>query len=580
MKIARGTPEKPYSYVEGETYYFAVASRHATKGFLALFSPGDATPQQEFPLYRDGDIWHLSLEDVQLPLEYAFRFEGPQERLFQPETFLLDPSAKRLNAPCEWGAPHPPLRGLLEPQLRSIPQLGSDPSEWIVYELHVRGMTGGGGFQELSSSIPYLQNLGVTAVELLPIHAFNETTHPHFPKLCNFWGYQTVSYFAPMNAFGSLEDLQACVSAFHEAGIAVIMDVVFNHTNEGNTTSYYESFRGIDNDTYYMMHAPSDYYNYSGCGNTFNCNHPLVSPLIIESLCYWVETFGIDGFRFDLASILTRGEDGTPLETPPLLKAMQQEPRLAKTKLIAEPWDCGGLYQVGKFPPPWSEWNGTFRDSIRRFLNKQGSGEMAAKAFSGSQHLYDGRQADASVNFVTAHDGFTLYDLTAYNEKHNEANKEGNRDGETHNESWNCGVEGETDDPTIQEIRNQQMRNFFTLLLLSKGMPMLWMGDEVAFSRNGNNNAWCHDNELNYPNLDERHPLYSYVQELITIRKKHISPESKYTYQAEEGPFFQCCIDDSIHIVASGHTEPHTYTCMRSGEMNAIPPHTVVFSSA
>jgi isoamylase len=384
--------------------------------------------------------------------------------------------------------------------------------------MHVRGFTRHissglaeqtrGTYAGLIEKIPYLQQLGITAVELLPVFQFDAQDCP--PGQTNYWGYAPISFFAPhaayssrRDALGPIKEFRDLVKALHRAGIEIILDVVFNHTAEGGERGPTLSFRGIDNLTYYMLEdGGSRYANYSGCGNTLNCNHPIVSRLIVDSLRYWVEEMHVDGFRFDLASILSRDASGQPLPNPPVLWAIESDPALAGTKLLAEAWDAAGLYQVGNFVgDAWKEWNGRFRDDVRDFFRGQpGAVRRIADRMVGSPEIYGHkeREVEQSVNFVTCHDGFTLNDLVSYNEKHNEANGEGNRDGANDNRSWNCGVEGPTDDPVIEKLRNRQVKNYLTTTLLSLGVPMILMGDEVRHSQRGNNNAYCQDNEVSW----------------------------------------------------------------------------------
>ena len=388
----------------------------------------------------------------------------------------------------------------------------------IIYEMHVRGFTRHpssgvgektrGTYAGLIEKIPYLKELGITAVELLPIHAFDAQDCP--PGVVNYWGYAPICYFAPHQAYSSRQDplgpvdeFRDMVKALHRAGIEVILDVVFNHTAEGNQDGPTLCYRGIDNAIYYILEPDRTCYsNYTGCGNTLNGNNPIVRRMIVDSLRYWVTEMHVDGFRFDLASILSRDAKGHVLPNPPVLWDIESDPALAGTKLIAEAWDAAGLYQVGSFVgDSWKEWNGRFRDDLRDFFRGEpGSVSRIADRMLGSHEVYGHkkREAEQSVNFVTCHDGFTLNDLVSYNEKHNEANGESNRDGANDNKSWNCGHEGPTDDPAIEELRNRQVKNFMTVTMLSLGVPMILMGDEVRRSQGGNNNLYCHDNELNW----------------------------------------------------------------------------------
>ncbi len=414
--------------------------------------------------------------------------------------------------------------------------------------MHVRGFTRDdsskvqhpGTYLGLIEKIPYLKELGVNAVELLPIHEFNEKEAVQInpltkQKLCNYFGYSTVNFFSPMNRYASqsnqdkaLIEFKTMVRELHKNGIEVILDVVYNHTFEGNHQGPVLSFRGFDAPAYYMIDAQGNYLNFSGVGNTVNCNHPVSWELILQSLRYWVTEMHVDGFRFDLASILTRGENGAPLAYPPMVEAISRDPILSHTKLIAEAWDAGGLYQVGGFyhGTRWSEWNGKYRDVVRRFIKGTPGHKMAfATALCGSQDLYGwGRAPICSVNFITAHDGFSLADLVTYNEKHNESNGEENRDGFDHNDSWNCGIEGHSLNKKIVNLRERQIRNFHFALMISQGIPMVLMGDEYAHTRHGNNNTWCQDNELNWflwNRLDIRPGFNRFFRSLIQFRKDH-----------------------------------------------------------
>jgi glycogen operon protein len=427
----------------------------------------------------------------------------------------------------------------------------------IVYEMHVRGFTQHpssgvaegtrGTFAGLIEKIPYLQGLGITAVELLPIFQFDPQDCP--PGLVNYWGYAPVSFFAPHHAYASRQDPLGCldefrdmVKALHRAGIEVILDVVFNHTAEGDHRGPTLSFRGLDNTTYYMLEKDRSLYcNYSGTGNTLNANHPVVRRMILDSLKYWVEEMHVDGFRFDLASILARDGSGNPIPHPPVLWDIESDPALAGTKLIAEAWDAAGFYQVGSFiGDSWKEWNGKFRDDLRDFFRgAPGAAAKAADRLVGSPEIYShkGREAEQSVNFVTCHDGFTLSDLVSYNDKHNEANREDNRDGERDNRSWNCGVEGPTNDPAVEKLRNQQVKNFLTVTAVSLGVPMILMGDEVRRSQSGNNNAYCLDNEtswLDWGLLEKHADIHRFVT-LLNERRglRALGPEQRRTTLGE-----------------------------------------------
>jgi len=434
----------------------------------------------------------------------------------------------------------------------------------VIYEMHVRGFTrhesatvaSPGSFRGVIEKIPYLQKLGITAVELLPVTEFDEADNYRKNPLSgeslhNFWGYHPLSFFAPKAAYAvemtvgsQVNEFKEMVKALHAAGIEVILDMVFNHTGEGNEKGRTLSLRGLDNSVYYIIDPESgDYANYSGCGNTVNCNHPVVRDLIIDALCYWVTEMHVDGFRFDLASILGRGSDGEVLTNPPLLERIAGNPLLANTKLIAEAWDAAGLYQVGSFPNfgRWAEWNGKFRDDIRRFVRgDKGMVPILATRLSGSSDLYqdDGRAPYHSINFVTSHDGFTLADLVSYEVKHNEANGEYGADGDDNNFSANHGVEGPSIDPAICSLRAQQLRNFATLLILAHGVPMLLAGDEMGRSQNGNNNGWCQDNELcwlNWDDLEQNRDLHQFFCDLIAFRQYHALLRPRHFEGEENG---------------------------------------------
>ena len=542
---------------------FSVFSNHAERATLVLFRPGEPEPFTEIPFppeFRVGNAFTVQVYDVDpAALEYGYRLDGPNDpehgHRFDHARILLDPYAKSISGRDEWRGDSP-LKQTLYPHRARIVQSNFDwhgdtplhtPLEdLIIYEMHVRSFTAHpssgvrhpGTYAGMIEKIGYLKELGINCVELMPIFDFDEWEHwrenPDTGEmLVNYWGYSTVGFFAPKAGFavahdgGEVNELKNLVKALHENGIEVILDVVYNHTGEGNENGPTISFRGIDNQTYYMLTPEGYYYNFSGTGNTFNCNHPVVTQFILDSLRYWVTEYHVDGFRFDLASILARDTNGAPLGDPPLLKILAHDPILGRTKLIAEPWDAGGLYHVGEFPSygRWSEWNGKYRDCIRKFLKgDEGQVEEMIQRLMGSPDLYPDRGALASINFVTAHDGFTLADMVAYNDKHNEANLEDNQDGFNDNNSWNCGVEGDTDDPAINELRRRQMKNAFTLLMVSRGIPMFLMGDEVARSQKGNNNTYCQDTELNwldYGAREQHGDLYRFCQRMIEFRKAH-----------------------------------------------------------
>lgn len=541
---------------------FTITSVGATSCELLLFHWHEEEPFAVLPFpesYRIGSVYSmivfgLNIED----LEYAYRMDGPYDPqkglLFDKSKYLLDPYAKAVTGQSEWGVTRTKKDQYRARVVRDTfdwgkeGQLQTPMEDLIIYELHVRGFTKDassgvrhpGTFAGLKEKIPYLKSLGVNAVELMPIFEFDELRdHRKMDgkELLDYWGYNTVSYFSPNTSYSSRKEenregwqLKDLISELHKNGIEVILDVVFNHTAEGNENGPFFSFKGIDNNIYYMLTPEGYYYNFSGCGNTLNCNHPIVRNMILDCLRYWTTTYRIDGFRFDLASILGRNEDGSPMSQPPLLQSLAFDPILSNVKLIAEAWDAGGLYQVGSFPSwnnRWIEWNGKYRDDLRSFLKgDDGKAGIAASRMMGSQDLYPIplRGANASVNFLNCHDGFTLYDMYAYNEKHNEKNGWGNTDGANDNCSWNCGTEGETDDPKINALRRRMMKNAVLTLMCSRGTPMFFMGDEFGNSQQGNNNAYCQDNEitwLNWNDLEKNQDIFKFFQYMIQFRKEH-----------------------------------------------------------
>jgi len=566
--IVRGHPRPFGVSLLAEAVNFAVFSRHAQMVSLVLYRPGDLEPLVEFPLdpivNRTGDVWHIGLQGLVPGFEYGYRVTGDPENTspvhrFDAGRVALDPYAKAISGPSLWRAAtreasrHGDWRGLLVDDhfdWELDQPLNRHLANSVIYELHVRGFTRHdssgvahpGTFSGIIEKIPYLQELGVTAVELLPVTEFDEADNYrknplNGNDLHNFWGYHPLSFFAPKAAYAvgmapdaQVREFKEMVKALHAAGIEVILDMVFNHTGEGNEKGRTLSMRGLDNSIYYIVDPKTGAYaNYSGCGNTVNCNHPVVRDLIIDALCYWVTEMHVDGFRFDLASILGRGADGEVLTNPPLLERIAGNPVLANTKLIAEAWDAAGLYQVGSFPNfgRWAEWNGKFRDDLRCFVRgDKGMVPLLATRLAGSADLYqdDGRAPYHSINFVTSHDGFTLSDLVSYATKHNEANGEFNADGDNHNSSCNHGIEGDTDDPAIMALREKQVRNFATLLILAHGVPMLLAGDEMGHNQGGNNNAWCQDNEvswLNWNNLENNRDRFTFFRNLIAFRQRH-----------------------------------------------------------
>ena len=544
---------------------FSVFARDATRIDLLLFGDRNASdPARVIPLdaprHRTYHYWHVFVPGLAAGQLYGYRAHGPfaphRGLRFDAEKLLLDPYGLAVAIPDAYSR-HPARRpgDNAASAMKSVvadPRrydwegdrpLGRPLAEIVIYEVHVRGFTRhpssgvdpvkSGTYAGLIEKIPYLQALGITAVELLPVFQFDADDAP--AGRVNYWGYQPISFFAPHHAYSSrrdpmgvLDEFRDMVKALHRAGIEVILDVVFNHTTEGGADGPTLCYRGLANDTYYILEPDrSRYADYTGCGNTLNANQPIVRRLIQDSLRYWVTEMHVDGFRFDLASILSRGEQGQPLPNPPVLWDIESDPVLAGTKLIAEAWDAAGLYQVGSFiGDTWQEWNGRFRDDVRCFVKGDARTVPGLAArFLGSPDIYghEQREAEQSVNFATCHDGFTLNDLVSYNEKHNEANGEDNRDGANDNRSWNCGVEGPTDDPCIEALRNRQVKNIFALTLLAAGTPMLLMGDEVRRTQHGNNNAYVHDSEISWFDwrlLDKHADIHRFVRELTAFRQR------------------------------------------------------------
>lgn len=542
---------------------FTINSHGATRCTLLLFKPQASKPYARIPFpdsYRIGDTYSMLVFDIKPDeFEYAFSFDGPYEPakglLFNEENVLLDPYSRAVTGQRKWG--EKPEGGKdFEYRARvvkssfdwgDIKQLEQPFEDLVIYETHVRGYTkdkssgvsAPGTFAGLKDKIPYLKDLGINAVELMPIFEFDEMESARVVddvQLYNYWGYNTVSFFAPNTSYAFNEEhnhegdeLKSLIKALKENGIEVILDVVFNHTAEGNEMGPCFSFKGIDNNVYYMLTPDAHYYNFSGCGNVMNCNHPVVRNFIIDCLRHWAIEYRVDGFRFDLASILGRDQNGAPMANPPILESLAFDPVLGKMKLIAEAWDAGGLYQVGSFPSwnRWAEWNGRYRDDMRSFL--KGDDGMAGNAITritGSRDLYstESRGHKASVNFMTCHDGFTLYDLYSYNEKHNEKNGWNNTDGDNNGHSWNCGAEGETDDPNVNGLRRRLIKNAFAALLCSRGPAMFFAGDEFCNTQFGNNNAYCQDNIiswLDWSRLEEFKEIHDFVRHMIQFRKEH-----------------------------------------------------------
>jgi len=565
---------------------FALFSRHATAVTVLLFAhPDDRQPRREIPLdpqsNRTGDIWHITVPGLKPGQAYLYQVDGPyrpeEGHRFDGSALLLDPYAKAVTR----AVPMYNAAGA-HSFVRPVPKcivvddtfdwagdrpLHIPPSRSIIYETHVRGLTchpsagnrHPGTFRGVIEMIPYLQHLGITAVELLPVQEFHEwdiyrsNARTHEP-LRNYWGYSTVAFFAPNSRYSSsggagqqVVEFKEMVRELHRAGLELILDIVFNHTAEGNEHGPTISFRGIDNVIYYMLERDKRFYrNFSGCGNTLNCNHPVVRDFIMDCLRYWVLSMHVDGFRFDLASILGRDREGNLVPNPPLVERIAEDPILRGTKIIAEAWDAAGAYQVGSFPGGrWAEWNGRFRDDVRRFWcgEKVQTGPLATR-LAGSSDLYlrDGRAPFHSVNFITCHDGFTLNDLVSYNYKHNEANGEDNLDGENYNISCNYGAEGPTDNPKINAIRLRQQKNFLATLMLSQGVPMVLGGDEFGRTQRGNNNAYCQDNEISWYDWtlqQKNEELFRFFRELVGFRRRHPALRREHFFDGEKSPHNQ-----------------------------------------
>lgn len=540
---------------------FTISSHYATGCTLLLFRPREKEPYARLPFpdsYRIGStysmfVFGLHIEDF----EYAYQFDGPydeaQGHRFDSQAVLLDPYARAVTEQREWGekfeGEHVYKARVVENNFDwgAKKQLENKLEDLVIYELHVRGFTmsptsgvrARGTFEGIREKIPYLKELGVNAIELMPIFEFDEMDSARVHdgrQLLDYWGYNTVCFFAPNTSYSYVQEhnhegdeLKRLIRELHENKIEVLLDVVFNHTAEGNDQGPTFSFKGIDNKIYYMLTPEGYYYNFSGCGNSMNCNHPIVRRFILDCLRYWVVEYRVDGFRFDLASILSRDQNGAPMENPPLLEHMAFDPILSGVKLIAEAWDAGGLYQVGTFPSwnRWAEWNGRYRDDMRRFLKgDDGMAPAAVARMTGSRDIYDPivRGQSASVNFLTCHDGFTLYDLYAYNTKHNEANGWNNTDGDNNGNSWNCGCEGETDDPAICDLRRRMIKNAFATLMCSRGPAMFYAGDEFCNTQYGNNNAYCQDNEISWLDWTRRETyadIFEFAKFMIHFRSMH-----------------------------------------------------------
>ncbi|XP_027340326.1 isoamylase 1, chloroplastic isoform X2 [Abrus precatorius] len=578
FQVSRGYPSPFGATARDGGVNFVISSLNALSATLCLFTLSDFHQNKvtEFvaldPLVnRTGAVWHVFLKGDFKDMLYGYKFDGkfsPQEgHYYDSSRILLDPYAKAVISRGEYGALGPD--GNCWPQMAGMVPSDDDEYDWegdlplkypqkdlVIYEMHVRGFTKHessntkfpGTYLGVVEKLDHLKELGVNCIELMPCHEFNELEYFSYNSVqgdhrVNFWGYSTINYFSPMIRYSSagirncghdcINEIKFLIKEAHKRGIEVIMDVVFNHTAEGNENGPIISFRGVDNSIYYMLAPKGEFYNYSGCGNTFNCNHPVVRQFIVDCLRYWVTEMHVDGFRFDLASIMTRSSSlwdganvfgapiegdllttGTPLGSPPLVDLISNDPILRGVKLIAEAWDAGGLYQVGSFPHwgIWSEWNGKYRDTVRQFIKgTDGFAGAFAECLCGSPNLYQGggRKPWNSINFVCAHDGFTLADLVTYNNKHNLPNGEDNNDGENHNNSWNCGQEGEFASTSVKKLRKRQVRNFFLSLMISQGVPMINMGDEYGHTKGGNNNTYCHDNYLNYFRWDKKEEISS-----------------------------------------------------------------------
>ncbi|MCD8098850.1 MAG: glycogen debranching enzyme [Lachnospiraceae bacterium] len=575
MAEIKGYPVRPGDFTSyGATVTpvgvnFTIHTHHGTFCELLLYHRGEEEPYVVLPFpeeYKIGDVYSMLVFGLDIEdFEYAYRIDGPydpkQGLLFDRNRVLLDPYARAVAGQHIWGEHKSGnyrarvVRDTFD--WGDMPQSKQNLCDLVIYELHVRGFTQHassgvqypGTFAGLMEKIPYLKELGVNAVELMPIFEFDEEINArevNGRRLLEYWGYSTVAFFAPNSAYVSEKgrnregyELKQLIKALHDNGIEVILDVVFNHTAEGNEHGPSFCFKGIDNSIYYMLTPDGNYYNFSGCGNTLNCNNPVVQQMILECLRHWTISYRVDGFRFDLASILGRNEDGSPLAQPPLLRNLAYDPILSRVKLIAEAWDAGGLYQVGSFPASrrWAEWNGRYRDALRGYLKGDAWQSWdAAYSICGSPDLYGGGTEEmdnyrgdydglnSCVNFITCHDGFTMYDLYSYNEKHNEINGWDNTDGHNDNRSWNCGVEGETDDPEVLKLRFRMIRNACALLMCSRGTPMFLAGDEFGNTQYGNNNCYCQDNEfswLDWSLLEKNRDLFEFFKYMIAFRRNH-----------------------------------------------------------
>lgn len=542
---------------------FSIFSSAATSCTLVLFEKNAEKPFAEIPFPQEfmiGNVYSMIVFDLDYEnLEYGYRMDGPFDpekgHRFDKDKILSDPYAKAMGGRDVWLSP-PDWEKIFPHRSRLVFEdfdweedkpLQTPLEDLVIYEAHVRSFTmhessnvkNKGTFAGVREKINYLKELGINCIELMPIFEFDEFEHSRKSPgtgemLVNYWGYSTLNFFSPKAGYAAtgkygmeVDELKTMIKELHKNDIEVILDVVFNHTAEGDHRGPVISFKGIDNKTYYMLTPEGYYFNFSGTGNTLNCNHPVVRNMVLDCLRYWAAEYHIDGFRFDLAAILGRDQNGAPLSNPPLLESLAYDPVLGKCKLIAEAWDAGGLYQVGSFPAynRWTEWNGKYRDTMRRFL--KGDDKMVgefSQCIQGSPNLYQIRSATAGINFITCHDGFTLYDCFAYNEKHNDSNGENNNDGSNDNFSWNCGYEGETDDPGVNALRHQQIKNALSLLMVSQGIPMILMGDEMGRTKFGNNNTYCHDNYLNWLDwelMEKNKDIFDFAKHIINFRHKH-----------------------------------------------------------
>ena len=570
---------------------FSVFSENAGSVELLLFDgPAAPEPARVVPLARDFHFWHVFVPEVRAGATYAFRATGPAGAPFRfdGDKALLDPYARMVQTAL-WDRGRAGVPGDNVAQSLRATVVDPDAYDWegdaplarpldetIIYELNVGGFARPGTFAGLQEEIPYLVDLGVTAVELMPVFQFDPTDG-------DFWGYNPIAHFAPHDRYGTVDEFRDLVKAMHRAGIEVILDVVFNHTGEAGGDGPTISLRGLGNEAYYMT-SPQDpgvLLDFTGCGNTLDVNDPITAKLVFDALCYWVEELHVDGFRFDLASVLTRDPTGAVMQYPPVVALAELADQLGETKLIAEAWDAAGLYQLGSFPGRrWSEWNGRFRDDVRRFVRGDpGLVGAVATRIAGSSDLYEWsrRPPLASVNFVTCHDGFTLADLVSYNGKHNEANGEDNRDGANDNISWNCGVEGETDDAAVEQLRLRQIRNFAVVLLVSQGVPMILAGDEVRRTQRGNNNAWNQDNEISWLDWDraaDNEPLHRFWRKLIAFRKRHPTLRRDRFLQAGDVQWHGCLLgapgwsDPSSRVLAFTLADVHVILNMDDQDLD------------